>query len=67
MTYPRQTLIRTAALAAELGVHRDTVSRWAQDRLRPAIFARGYFKVGVLRAMGILPTPEPEPEIIPHA
>ncbi len=63
------TLIRTADLAAALGVHPDTVSRWSATRLRAARFARGLFKVAVLRQMGLLPSPptNSHQDIIPHA
>jgi hypothetical protein len=62
-----QTLIKTKELAALLDVHPDTISRWRCTKLRDALFSRGRFKVPVLRAMGLLPQPETQPEIIPHA
>lgn len=52
---PDFSLIRTKDLAALLGVHPDTVSRWSSTVLRDAIFRRGKFKVSVLKAMGIWP------------
>lgn len=57
MVLPRQTLIRTGELARELGVTGTTIGRWSHEHLKPAIFRRGYFKVQVLREMGVLPTP----------
>ena len=61
------TLIKTGDLARALGVTPGTVSVWAHTVLADAWFRRGWFKVEVLRKQGLLPTPEPETEILPHA
>jgi hypothetical protein len=50
-----QALIRTGALAAELGVHKTTVISWGRTKLAAARFGRGVFLVQRLRDIGVLP------------
>lgn len=48
-------LIRQRPLAKLLGVHPDTIGRWAKSELAPAVFRRGIYKISVLRTLGVLP------------
>lgn len=54
-----QTLIPSAALAAELGVHINTLCRWTRQdkRFRQCLFRRGWFSVQRLREAGIIAAP----------
>ena len=57
-----QTLIPSAALAKELGVHINTLCRWTRQdrRFRQCLFRRGWFSVQRLREAGILANPVQE-------
>jgi hypothetical protein len=50
-----QALVRTSALAAELGVHKSTLIAWGKTKLKAARFTRGVYLVQKLRDMGVLP------------
>lgn len=50
-----KAIIRTGALAAELGVHKSTLISWGRTKLRAARFGRGVYLVQKLRDMGVLP------------
>lgn len=58
-----QNLIRSRDLAKELGVNIDTVCLWARKdaRIKSAKFKRGWFKVQVLRDLGVLSAPITSP------
>jgi DNA-binding transcriptional regulator YdaS (Cro superfamily) len=58
-----QAVITTSALAAELGVHPDSISRMARERadIKAARWTRGRFLVQRLRDSGILPRVEAQP------
>lgn len=58
MINEHQTLIRSGALAKELGIHGVTLCRWTSEPespWRPCMFRRGWYSVPKLRAAGLLP------------
>lgn len=51
-----QAIIRSGALAAELGVAPSTLTKWSKTKLRAARFGRGIWLVQKLRDLAVLPT-----------
>jgi len=66
MILPQQTLIRTGALAKELGIHVTTLCRWTQvpGPWRDAMQRRGWYSVARLRVAGLLAPDTSEPSDI---
>jgi hypothetical protein len=50
-----QALIRSGALAAELGVASSTLTKWSKTKLAAARWSRGIWRVQALRDLGVLP------------
>jgi hypothetical protein len=50
-----QALIRSGALAAELGVAPSTLTKWSKKKIAAARFGRGIWLVQKLRDLDVLP------------